>query len=243
MYHFVWHEFCDWYIEFAKVGLREGSATTEAVLADALDRILRLLHPFMPFITEEIWQHLPGAGKSIVVAPYPKAEPAWRDEAAEKTMALVQAVIVGDADDPLRQQASRPRTSSGCSSRPPARRRRPPSRPRPRSSGPWPAWPASSSSRPCPRARGSSRASPARSRSASSRDQPADTGAGAGPAAEGAWPRLDAEIEKIERKLENADFVAKAPAAVVEENRARLGGAPGPPGEARPEPGPALRSA
>ena len=93
IYHFVWHEFCDWYIEFAKVGLREGSATTEAVLADALDRILRLLHPFMPFITEEIWQHLPGAGKSIVVAPYPKAEPAWRDEAAEKTVALVQAVI------------------------------------------------------------------------------------------------------------------------------------------------------
>jgi valyl-tRNA synthetase len=93
LYHFIWHEFCDWYIELAKTGLREGNRTTEAVLTDALDRILRLLHPFMPFITEEIWQHLPASGRSIVVAPYPAADAGWRDEGVEKDMALVQEVI------------------------------------------------------------------------------------------------------------------------------------------------------
>jgi valyl-tRNA synthetase len=93
IYHFIWHEFCDWYIELAKVGLREGDRTTEAVLADVLDRILRLLHPFMPFITEEIWSHLPGSGKSLAVAAYPVPEAARRDEAAEKDMALVQAFV------------------------------------------------------------------------------------------------------------------------------------------------------
>jgi valyl-tRNA synthetase len=94
LYHFIWHEFCDWYIEFAKVGLREGNKTTEAVLADALGQIVRLLHPFMPFITEEIYQHLPGAGRSAAVAPFPEARPEWADAESEKTMDLIQEVIV-----------------------------------------------------------------------------------------------------------------------------------------------------
>ncbi|HPW17206.1 MAG TPA: valine--tRNA ligase [Candidatus Aminicenantes bacterium] len=93
LYHFVWHEFCDWYVEAAKVGLRAGNRTTEAVLADALDRILRLLHPFMPFITEEIWSHLPGAGRSLAAAEFPGPRPDWRDEALEADMALVQGLV------------------------------------------------------------------------------------------------------------------------------------------------------
>jgi valyl-tRNA synthetase len=93
VYHFVWHEFCDWYVESAKVSLRAGNRTTEAVLADALDRILRLLHPFMPFITEEIWSHLPGAGKSIAVAAFPSPEPGWRDDVLEQEMAVVQEFV------------------------------------------------------------------------------------------------------------------------------------------------------
>ncbi len=93
IYHFIWHEFCDWYIEFAKVGLREGNTTTAAVLADGLDRILKLLHPLMPFITEEIWQHLPGAGPSICVAPFPEVREDWKDGPAEKEMALLQQAI------------------------------------------------------------------------------------------------------------------------------------------------------
>jgi valyl-tRNA synthetase len=94
LYHFIWHEFCDWYIEFAKVGLRQGNKTTEAVLAGTLAEIVRLLHPFMPFITEEIGQHLPGAGRAVAVSPFPKARPEWVDEGSEKTMALLQEVIV-----------------------------------------------------------------------------------------------------------------------------------------------------
>jgi valyl-tRNA synthetase len=94
LYHFVWHEFCDWYIEFAKTDLRDGRRTAETVLVETLDQILRLLHPFMPFITEEIWQHLPGAGRSISLAAFPEADEARVDGEAESAMALLQGVIV-----------------------------------------------------------------------------------------------------------------------------------------------------
>jgi valyl-tRNA synthetase len=94
IYHFIWHEFCDWYIELVKPSLREGNKTSVAVLFDTLDKILKLLHPFMPFITEEIWQHLPFAEKSLVVAPFPRAEESLKDEQAEEEMKLLQDAIV-----------------------------------------------------------------------------------------------------------------------------------------------------
>ncbi len=74
LYHFVWHEFCDWYIEISKLQMREERENTMAVLINSLETILRLLHPFMPFITEEIWQRLPHEGESIAVAPYPRGD-------------------------------------------------------------------------------------------------------------------------------------------------------------------------
>jgi valyl-tRNA synthetase len=94
IYHFVWHEFCDWYIEMAKPSLQQGNKTTKAVLARALDQILRLLHPFMPFISEEIWQYLPVHGKSLTVAPFPKSDAAALDAAAEEKMRLLQDLVV-----------------------------------------------------------------------------------------------------------------------------------------------------
>jgi len=94
IYHFIWHEFCDWYIELVKPSLRKGNKTSMAVLFDTLDQILKLLHPFMPFITEEIWQHLPTADKSLVVAPFPRAEEDLKDEKAEAEMKLLQGAIV-----------------------------------------------------------------------------------------------------------------------------------------------------
>jgi valyl-tRNA synthetase len=94
IYHFIWHEFCDWYIELVKPSLGEGNKTSMAVLFDTLDQILKLLHPFMPFITEEIWQHLPFAEKSLVVAPFPRAEENLKDEQAEEEMKLLQDAIV-----------------------------------------------------------------------------------------------------------------------------------------------------
>ena len=83
LYQFVWHEFCDWYLELIKPQLydKEDAATRshcQSVLLRVLSAVLRLLHPFTPFITEEIWQKLPGAQGSIMVAPYPQAEPQIR---------------------------------------------------------------------------------------------------------------------------------------------------------------------
>jgi len=95
VYHFVWHEFCDWYIELVKPSLREGNRTSEAVLVETLDQILRLLHPFMPFITEEIWQHLPCSGKSLAVASFPQVREDLKDEGAEKRMKILQEAVTG----------------------------------------------------------------------------------------------------------------------------------------------------
>jgi valyl-tRNA synthetase len=73
----VWHEFCDWYIELAKPRLspeapEREAAATRATMLTTLESTLRLLHPFMPFITEEIWQKMPRTGDTIVLAPYPQ---------------------------------------------------------------------------------------------------------------------------------------------------------------------------
>jgi len=92
LYQFIWHEYCDWYVELSKVALYGGDATAKrrvgAVLVHVLEHALRLLHPFMPFVTEEIWQTLPVAKStdSVMVAPYPRADAARRDEVAETTI-------------------------------------------------------------------------------------------------------------------------------------------------------------
>ena len=99
LYKFFWHEFCDWYIEMAKPVLlgRHGSdrdrALAKRVLLEVLDRSLRLLHPFMPFVTEEIWQKLGGVEPSIMIAPYPVAEEVLEDPDAERLMNAVKAII------------------------------------------------------------------------------------------------------------------------------------------------------
>jgi valyl-tRNA synthetase len=95
IYHFIWHEFCDWYIELVKPSLKENNRTSLSVLVDSLDRILRLLHPFMPFITEEIWHHLPREEKALAVAPFPEARDDLRDRRAERDMKHLQEAIVG----------------------------------------------------------------------------------------------------------------------------------------------------
>jgi valyl-tRNA synthetase len=94
IYHFVWHEFCDWYIEMAKPGLQAGIGTTKAVLAASLDHILRLLHPFMPFITEEIWSYMPVHGRSLALAAFPKSEAGLVNRHADDEMKLLQELIV-----------------------------------------------------------------------------------------------------------------------------------------------------
>ena len=100
LYEFTWDVFCDWYIEVAKVGLNSGNAdkaaATRAVLVYVLDGVLKLLHPFMPFITEEIWQSLPHEGRSIMVSPWPVCNEALcfeKEEAEfERIMTAVRAI-------------------------------------------------------------------------------------------------------------------------------------------------------
>jgi valyl-tRNA synthetase len=98
LYEFVWSEFCDWYIEASKVALAEegaGAQTARQVLAAVLEQALRLLHPFMPFLTEELWQRLPHEGESVMVAPWPAAQPDWIDEEAEREFGFLMEAIRG----------------------------------------------------------------------------------------------------------------------------------------------------
>jgi valyl-tRNA synthetase len=96
LYHFVWGSFCDWYIELVKTDLYDddaGGDSARAVLYHVLSRILRSLHPFMPFLTEELWSKLPGTEGFVAVAPWPAVDPARFDEQAEAEIALLQDVI------------------------------------------------------------------------------------------------------------------------------------------------------
>jgi len=102
LYHFIWDQFCDWYLEISKTYLAdpERAPETRAVLLNVLETSLRLLHPIMPFITEEIWQRLPHAGESIMVAPYPVADdipaaPAASEIVMNELFALVTALVTG----------------------------------------------------------------------------------------------------------------------------------------------------
>ena len=100
LYQFIWHEFCDWYLELAKLTLyqeveKKGKTLTQRTLLEVLDAILKLLHPFMPFITEEIWQQLPKRkeNKSIMTAEFPKTDERYDDETVADQMALVVEVV------------------------------------------------------------------------------------------------------------------------------------------------------
>jgi len=99
IYEFIWGEYCDWYIEMAKIRLKFSTTPNPIpILADTLDKILRLLHPFMPFITEEIWQLLHNSNRhqppflSIMIAPYPKDED-MIDESAENQISIITNII------------------------------------------------------------------------------------------------------------------------------------------------------
>jgi valyl-tRNA synthetase len=98
LYQFVWSDVCDWYLEIAKAALYRtddpaGRNRVQHTLVTVLETTLRLLHPFMPFITEELWQRLPHTGETIMLASYPTASRRGADAAAEAEMAvLVQAV-------------------------------------------------------------------------------------------------------------------------------------------------------
>ncbi len=97
LYDFIWDVFCDWYIEIAKIRLNgddeDKKATVRAVLVYVMSNTLKLLHPFMPFITEEIWQTLPHTGESIMISDWPKADSALNFVAEEAEMSRIMTAI------------------------------------------------------------------------------------------------------------------------------------------------------
>ncbi|HEU5467872.1 MAG TPA: class I tRNA ligase family protein, partial [Steroidobacteraceae bacterium] len=104
-YEFTWYEFCDWYLELSKTVLQPGAGSpeqrrgTRRVLVETLESLLRLLHPLMPFITEEIWQRVGAlagkAGRSIMIQPFPVADSALSDAGAEQTVRWVMDLVNG----------------------------------------------------------------------------------------------------------------------------------------------------
>jgi valyl-tRNA synthetase len=100
IYHFFWGDFCDWYIEWTKPQLASTDRDTAIAafrnIFATLEAALRLLHPVMPFLTEELWHKLPlkDSGASIALAPYPETQANWTDAAAEKEMAVLQEIVV-----------------------------------------------------------------------------------------------------------------------------------------------------
>jgi len=92
LYHFAWDEFCDWYLELAKVQLADGLGSTTAVLAAILDVLLKLLHPVMPFVTEVLWKELTGE-ESLVIAPWPEPSGIGPDPVAVQRITDVQKLV------------------------------------------------------------------------------------------------------------------------------------------------------
>jgi len=97
LYHFMWHEFCDWYIEFIKPILGSGpekeKAEAKAVATECLDIVLRLLHPIIPFVTEELWEKMPDRETPLIIAPFPASDPAKNFPEAEQEMDCVMDMV------------------------------------------------------------------------------------------------------------------------------------------------------
>jgi valyl-tRNA synthetase len=224
LYQFVWHELCDWYLELAKVPLyRPGSPAerlaAQHTLVTVLETTLRLLHPFMPFITEEIWQRLPGTGESIMIASYPRVLRGQVDATAERDMAAVMAAVMA-----IRNIRGEMRIAPGV---PLSVTIRP-------AADAVPLF-AATASLVGSLARAEVRVDPVAARPPTSAlavlgaaELYVDLAGVVDVAAERA--RLDKEIRKvtdtigfIEGKLARADFVERAPAEIVEKERQRLG--------------------
>ena len=222
VYEFVWDEYCDWYLELAKVQLNNGTAeqqrATRRTLASVLEATLRLAHPIIPFITEELWQKvapLAGvAGDSIMLAAYPQAD----DSAAPPRQRRAHPDAEGTGQRlPHPAQRNEPVTRPTRAAGDRGRRRRRSTRWRPTSSH------SASSAKSAPWLRLPNADAPValvgdmRLMLVVEIDKDAERARLAKEIA-----RIQGEIKKAEGKLANASFVDKAPAAVVQQEQARL---------------------
>src|SRR5262249_50254589 len=125
LYHFAWDEFCDWYLELAKATLNGDDAAaagrTRMVLGHVLDHLLRLVHPGMPFVTDELWPAVTG-GDSVLLADVPRAVPADADPAAEAVVESLMRLVTGvrrfRADQGLRPSQQVPAAFDGMAGTP-----------------------------------------------------------------------------------------------------------------------------
>ncbi|HYL06018.1 MAG TPA: class I tRNA ligase family protein, partial [Thermoanaerobaculia bacterium] len=254
LYHFFWGDLCDWYIELAKPAL-SGDAPrprTGEVLLSVLDRSLRLLHPVMPFLTEEVWQRLPGREaihpETICLAPYPGREESWESAEVEADMEVLMHVVTrvrglrAEMGFPPKARRSLHLGAAGAMEAPPAE----PAEPTPPAEPAGPTAPAD--------ARARFLAEHQHLIRVLCRVEAASFGP-AGPPPEGTvrdlvdgvdvalavieaehggleaaererlsreLEKLAGEIDRAERRLADAGFLAKAPPAVVAGSRARL---------------------
>jgi valyl-tRNA synthetase len=99
IYNFIWHEYCDWYLEISKPALygkisAEQKQVTQRTMKEVFGAMLQLLHPFMPFVTEELWQALKGSDENaIMVSKFPVVQEAWNEQAAQKDMEMLMEII------------------------------------------------------------------------------------------------------------------------------------------------------
>jgi valyl-tRNA synthetase len=107
LYDFAWHDFCDWYLEAVKPRLRDADPAARAVSLHVLDVLLRLLHPFMPFVTEELWHRLPDERDFLIRSPWPEASDRFDAPEAEASIARLIAMV--DEIRRIRQAAGAPR--------------------------------------------------------------------------------------------------------------------------------------
>ena len=200
IYDFAWHDFCDRYLEAVKPRLRAGDPVAQGVCLYVLDVVMRLLHPFMPFITEELWHRLPGERDYLVRASWPARRGEAADEEAEARVERLMALI--EEVRRARKAARAPETGGQLT---------------------FEAAPdtevadlvsALAAVEVVPALNGGA---VALTEAAASVRFPAAQGADASKERE----RLNRELERAQAKLANPDFVAKAPAAVVEKERAR----------------------
>ena len=228
IYEFTWDEYCDWYLELSKPALRDGSSAaargTRLTLVEVLEQLLRLTHPLMPFITEEIWQKIAplagSTGSTIMRQPYPTANPQLHDSAAETEIDWLQKVILG---------VRRIRGEMDIS----------PSRPVPVLLAN--ASPADRQLLECYQGFLTTIARLESITVLEANDQPPESALALAGEMEVRVPmaglidkdaelsrltkertRIEGEIERAEKKLANEGFVAKAPAAVVDKERTKL---------------------
>jgi valyl-tRNA synthetase len=203
IYNFAWHDFCDWYLEAIKPRLRDGDPAARAVSLHVLDALLRLLHPFMPFVTEELWHRLPGERDFLLRAAWPESDARFADAGVEAAMARVIGLV--EEIRHARQVAGAPRRGG-----------------RLRLSGPFGAEAAALVAELAAVELTDVLAGPglALTQAPAWVEFPAAEADTAALAA--ARERLLRERARSQAQLANQEFVSRAPAPVVEKERARL---------------------